>query len=166
MLLEKMYVRCPIDHDKINPRDFLMGQISKIDSFSDSVEVVFRDPFNYRKYYDGFPKSAHLPTSLVQHCQFFYGSIVLYEEEKYKIIACKKHEDTYYEYYLENIFDKQYGEKMLQGAEKAVSDFGGKRVELSTQCRVAEFYKKQGYMELNDIHMDEDCPHAWMRKEV
>ncbi len=51
-------------------------------------------------------------------------------------------------------------------AEKAVSDLGGKRVELSAQCRVAEFYKKQGYMELNDIHMDEDCPHTWMRKEV
>ena len=61
---------------------------------------------------------------------------------------------------------KQYGEKMLQGAEKTVSDLGGKRVELSAQCRVAEFYKKQGYMELNDIHMDEDCPHTWMRKEV
>lgn len=61
---------------------------------------------------------------------------------------------------------KQYGEKMLQGAEKAVSDLGGKRVELSAQCRVAEFYKKQGYMELNDIHTDEDCPHTWMRKEV
>lgn len=43
---------------------------------------------------------------------------------------------------------------------------GGKRIELSAQCRVAEFYKKQGYMELNDIHMDEDCPHTWMRKEV
>ena len=63
-------------------------------------------------------------------------------------------------------YPKQYGEKMLQGAEKAVSDLGGKRVELSAQCRVAEFYKKQGYMELNDIHMDEDCPHTWMRKEV
>ena len=62
--------------------------------------------------------------------------------------------------------EKQYGEKMLQGAEKTVSDLGGKRVELSAQCRVAEFYKKQGYMELNDIHMDEDCPHTWMRKEV
>ena len=52
---------------------------------------------------------------------------------------------------------KQYGKKMLQGAEKTVSDLGGKRIELSAQCRVAEFYKKQGYMELNDIHMDEDC---------
>ena len=37
---------------------------------------------------------------------------------------------------------------------------------VAAQCRVAEFYKKQGYMELNDIHMDEDCPHTWMRKEV
>lgn len=44
MLLEKMYVRCPIDHDMINPRDFLMGQIAKIDSFADTVEVVFNDP--------------------------------------------------------------------------------------------------------------------------
>ena len=61
---------------------------------------------------------------------------------------------------------KQYGKKMLQGAEKTVSDLGGKRIELSAQCRVAEFYKKQGYMELNDIHMDEDCPHTWMRKKV
>ena len=61
---------------------------------------------------------------------------------------------------------KRYGEKVLQGAEKAVSDFGGKRVELSAQCRVAEFYKKQGYTELNDINMYEECPHTLMRKEV
>ena len=56
MLLERMYVRCPIDHDMINPRDFLMGQIVKIDNFADTVEVVFNDPFNYRVYYDSFPK--------------------------------------------------------------------------------------------------------------
>ena len=66
MLLEKMYVRCPIDHDMINPRDFLMGQITKIDSFEDTVEVVFNDPFNYRVYYDNFPKTAPLPISMVQ----------------------------------------------------------------------------------------------------
>ena len=72
-----MYVRCPIDHDMINPRDFLMGQIVKIDNFADTVEVVFNDPFNYRAYYDSFPKSAPLPTSMVQRCQFFVGSIVI-----------------------------------------------------------------------------------------
>ena len=35
--------------------------------------------------------------------------------------------------------------KMLQGAEKAVRDLGGEVVELSAQCRVTDFYNKQGY---------------------
>ena len=39
---------------------------------------------------------------------------------------------------------KRYGEKMLQGAEKAVRDLGGEVVELSAQCRVTDFYNKQG----------------------
>ena len=82
MMLVKMYVRCPIDHDMINPRDFLMGQIVKFDNFADTVEVIFNDPFNYRAYYDSFPKSATLPTSKVKRCQFFVGSIVVYEKEK------------------------------------------------------------------------------------
>lgn len=81
MLLEKMYVRCPIDHDMINPRDFLMGQIAKIDSFADTVEVVFNDPFNYRIYYDSVPKSAPLPTSMVQRCQFLLDQL-LYTKKK------------------------------------------------------------------------------------
>ena len=106
MLLERMYVRCPIDHDMINPRDFLMGQIVKIDNFADTVEVVFNDPFNYRVYYDSFPKSAPLPTSMVQRCQFFVGSIVIYEKEKYKVVACVKKEESYYDYYIENVYDK------------------------------------------------------------
>ena len=61
---------------------------------------------------------------------------------------------------------RRYGEKVLQGAEKAVRDLGGKVVELSAQCRVADFYNKQGYTGLNDIHMDEYCPHTWMRKNL
>ena len=106
MLLEKMYVRCPIDHDMINPRDFLMGQITKIDIFADTVEVVFNDPFNYRVYYDPIPKTAPLPTSMVQRCQFFVGTIVLYENEQYKVVSCVKKEDEFYDYYLENLHDK------------------------------------------------------------
>ena len=107
MLLEKMYVRCPIDFDMINPRDYLMGQTIKIDSFADTIEVVFHDPFNYRVYYDTFPKTAILPSSLVYRCQFFIGSIVLYKKEKYQVIACVKNEDRYYEYYIENVYDKR-----------------------------------------------------------
>lgn len=107
MLLEKMYVRCPIDHDMINSRDFLMGQITKIDTFADTVEVVFNDPFNYRVYYDGFPKSVPLPTAMVQRCTFFTGSIVLYEGEKYKVVSCVKSENSYFDYYIENLYSKE-----------------------------------------------------------
>lgn len=41
---------------------------------------------------------------------------------------------------------------------------GGTTAELSAQCRVSEFYKKSGYIDLQDIHIDENCPHTWMRK--
>lgn len=106
MLLEKMYVRCPIDYDMINPRNFLMGQITKIDSFADTVSVVFNDPFNYRLYYDSFTKTATLPASLVQRCRFFVGSTVMYGKERHKVVACVKKEDSYHEYYIEHVYDK------------------------------------------------------------
>ena len=31
---------------------------------------------------------------------------------------------------------------------------------------LVSFYNKQGYTGLNDIHMDEYCPHTWMRKNL
>lgn len=136
MFLEKMYVRCPIDHDMINPRDFLMGQITNIDSYADTVEVVFNDPFNYRFYYDGFPKSAPLPTSMVQRCQFFCGSIVLYEKEKYKVIACLKNKEGYYEYYIENTCDK---ELIKVYENKIIAPFNVGKVDPASQLQRYEF---------------------------
>lgn len=136
MLLEKMYVRCPIDYDMINPRDFLMGQISKIDSFADIVEVVFNDPFDYRVYYNSFPKTAPLPTSMVQRCQFFVGSTVLYEKEKYKVIACVKKEDKYYDYYIENIYDKTL---ICVPENRIIAPFTVGKVDPASQLQNYEF---------------------------
>lgn len=136
MLLEKMYVRCPIDHDMINPRDFLMGQIIKIDTFAQTVEVVFNDPFNYRVYYDSFPKSAPLPISLVQRCQFFVGSVVYYAKEKYKVVACEKREDSYYEYYIENLYDK---ELVKVPENQIVAPFTVGKVDAASQLQKFEF---------------------------
>lgn len=131
-----MYVRCPIDHDMINPRDFLMGQITKIDTFADTVEVVFNDPFNYRFYYDGFPKSAPLPTALVQRCTFFTGSIVLYEKEKYKVVSCVKRENTYYDYYIENLYCK---ELIRVPENKIIAPFTVGKVDPALQLQKYEF---------------------------
>ena len=136
MLLEKMYVRCPIDHDMINPRDFLMGQIIKIDTFAQTVEVVFNDPFNYRVYYDSFPKSAPLPISLVQRCQFFVGSVVYYAKEKYKVVACEKREDSYYDYYIENLYDK---ELVKVPENQIVAPFTVGKVDPASQLQKFEF---------------------------
>lgn len=136
MILEKMYVRCPIDYDMINPRDFLMGQITKIDSFADTVEVVFNDPLNYRVYYDNFPKTATLPISLIQRCQFFVGSIVLYEKEKYKVVTCVKKEDFYYEYYIENAYDKTL---ICVPENKIIAPFTVGKVDPALQLQNYEF---------------------------
>lgn len=131
-----MYVRCPIDYDMINPRDFLMGQITKIDSFADTVEVVFNDPFNYRVYYDNFPKTAPLPTSMVQRCQFFVGSVVLYEMDKYKVVACLKKEDEYYDYYIENVYDKTL---ICVPENKIIAPFTVGKVDPASQLQNYEF---------------------------
>lgn len=136
MLLEKMYVRCPIDRDIINPRDFLMGQIVKIDTFADKIEVVFNDPFNYRVYYDGFPKSAPLPISMVQRCQFFVGSIVYYAREKYKVVACKKRDDGYYDYFLERLYDK---ELIKVPESQIIAPFTVGKVDPASQLQKYEF---------------------------
>lgn len=136
MLLEKMYVRCPIDHDMINPRDFLMGQIIKIDTFSDTVEVVFNDPFNYRVYYDSFPKTTPLPISMVQRCQFFIGSIVYYAKEKHRVVACVKREDSYYDYYIENL----YGKELIKVPEnQIIAPFTVGKVDPALQLQKYEF---------------------------
>ena len=40
MLIEKMYVRCPADKESISdPRIFVCGQITKVDSFKKTVRV-------------------------------------------------------------------------------------------------------------------------------
>ncbi|MDD5953452.1 MAG: GNAT family N-acetyltransferase [Oscillospiraceae bacterium] len=39
-------------------------------------------------------------------------------------------------------------------------------ISLSAQVQAQSFYEKQGYHSLNDLHMDEFCPHVTMVKTV
>ena len=52
-------------------------------------------------------------------------------------------------------------ETMIPGYNK-----GGLTVALSAQCRVSDFYKKQGYQVQGDSYLDEECPHVWMYKDL
>lgn len=61
---------------------------------------------------------------------------------------------------------KDVGRKLLKAAEKEILDRNGKVAELSAQVRASAFYEKNGYFSLEDVHVDEGCPHVWMRKEL
>lgn len=58
------------------------------------------------------------------------------------------------------------GSKLLNVAEKEIRSRNGDIAELSAQLRASTFYEKNGYYSLEDIHIDEGCPHVWMRKEL
>ena len=73
-----MYVRCPFDreHPRI-PRDFIMGQVVDIDSIADMALVKFRDPFNFRRYYENIPdEPIRCPMQLLTHVSAYKNSTI------------------------------------------------------------------------------------------
>ena len=62
--------------------------------------------------------------------------------------------------------NQQLGAVVLQTLEEEAHRLHCDRISLSAQCRVQAFYEKQGYHSLNDIHIDEFCPHVTMVKEL
>lgn len=61
---------------------------------------------------------------------------------------------------------KSLGAKTVAEAEKLAASKGGKSIVLHAQCRVSEFYEKQGYSRFGEIDYDEGCEHIWMKKEL
>lgn len=61
---------------------------------------------------------------------------------------------------------KNYGVELINKCEDEVRNRKAHRLELSAQVRVSEFYKKNGYLATDEIHVDEGCEHVWMRKEI
>lgn len=66
---------------------------------------------------------------------------------------------------LKEFRGKDYGAELLRVAEIEIIKKQGKCIELSAQVRVTSFYRKNGYVALDEVYDDEGCPHVWMRKE-
>ena len=62
--------------------------------------------------------------------------------------------------------NQHLGAVVLQTLEEEAHRLHCDRISLSAQCRVQAFHEKQGYHSLNDIHIDEFCPHVTMVKEL
>lgn len=58
------------------------------------------------------------------------------------------------------------GAKAVAEAEKLAASKGGRSIVLHAQCRVSEFYEKQGYVRFGETDYDEGCEHIWMKKNI
>ncbi len=61
---------------------------------------------------------------------------------------------------------KHLGNEIMNIVESEIKNEGGKKIEISAQVRVKEFYKKLGYEEVGEIYLDEYCEHITMVKEL
>ena len=145
MLIEKMYVRCPADKESMtDPRVFVCGQITKVDSFKKTVHVKIYDPFSYLMFFENLPKGEiELPESMVQHCTFFLGSIVLANKRQCKVLSCVKAKDGFFYYYLQDIANKE----IFRFCEKSiVAAFNNGRIDPTQQLKRYEFQNPCWYL--------------------
>ena len=61
---------------------------------------------------------------------------------------------------------RKLGSLVIAVLEKKARDMGYVNVELSAQCRVAEFYEKLGYTPEGEVYLDENQPHIKMTKRL
>lgn len=86
-------------------------------------------------------------------CRFFYSA----EKESFiigRVAVCKECRRNH------------YGTALMELAEREILKRGGRKVTLSAQCRVTDFYEKLGYKKQGGVYLDENCPHITMTKEL
>lgn len=54
------------------------------------------------------------------------------------------------------------GSAIMEEMIKKAKELHGKKIVLSAQCRVEQFYEKLGFKKQGDIYYDEFCPHIQM----
>ena len=68
-----MYVRCNIDEDYEDGRDFLIGQIFKINQDTSELYIRFHDIYEKNVFFDHVPDNDKYYME-VQHCKINIGS--------------------------------------------------------------------------------------------
>lgn len=145
MLIERMYVRCPVDKESVSdPRVFVCGQITKVDSFKKTVKVKIFDPFSYLMFFENLPKGEiEVPEGMVQHCSFFVDSIVCARNRPCKILSCVKAKDGFYYYYLQDVDSKE----VFRSSERnIIAAFNNGRVDPTEQLKNYELQNPQWFL--------------------
>jgi predicted GNAT family N-acyltransferase len=61
---------------------------------------------------------------------------------------------------------RHFGELILREVETRIKKAGGRKISISAQFRVKEFYSKLGFVESGNLYYDEYCEHIHMEKEI
>lgn len=98
-----MYVRCPVDIEETDSRQFLLGQIVNIDEFLNIVEVKFNDIYNMGIFFKEFIDKKKFDIEIVKRCKIMNNSKILYRNKYEGMIISTyndKEKSSYYKYYI------------------------------------------------------------------
>lgn len=141
-----MYVRCPVDMESdLFPRVFACGQIMRIDEFSKTATISIYDPFHCIDYFENLEKGkTEFSLNVLDHCSFFIGSEVLFNNNRYHVISVYTNkEDGYYYYYLNNVSTKR---TIYVCETEIVAAFNNGRIEPTQQLKRFEFQNPCWFM--------------------
>lgn len=100
-----MYVRCPVEieeGDEQFPRYFVLGQITNIDAYTETVSVRYNDTLRVKQFYDFALTRHRFPLSQVSRCVAPIGCRTVWKAQRVKVLAVEKgKEDSYHVYHLE-----------------------------------------------------------------
>ena len=145
MFKKNMYVRCPADIESaVNPRVFVCGQIASISEFQNTLTVTIHDPFNNLMFFEDLPRgTVEIPITSAERCTLFIGSEVVYQNERYKVLAEQCAEDGYYYYYIQSEKEKE----VIRVCESSiVAAFNNGNIDPSRQLTNYEFQNPCWYM--------------------
>lgn len=105
-----MYVRCPVDRNEREYREFLLGQITKIDKLMDRVKVKFHDLYNMGQYFGSILDCNEFDIKEISRCKILNDSKIIYKHNVEANILSNYSSKTesnvdYYKYYIE--FDEE-----------------------------------------------------------
>lgn len=100
-----MYIRCSIDEDRENSRDFLIGQVIKINKDTSEVYAEFHDIYDKSMFFDYIPCECNYYIEEVDRCKVSAGSKVIYKNMVAGEVLqyCGKDENGFYNYYIKLI---------------------------------------------------------------
>ena len=138
-----MYVRCPVDMEETDSRQFLLGQIVKTDEFLNIVQVRFNDVYNMGRFFKEFIEKKEFDIETIKRCKIMNNSKILYRNKYEGVIMSSyndKEESSYYKYYI-----KIDGEILLVEEKDIQAHFNRDDINVINQLATYEFHNPIWY---------------------